>query len=224
VKRHRIPVGDDATSAIEYPAAGDALVALAHGAGADQEHAFLTAVAGALAQAGVAVVTFNFLYMERGRRAPDPGAELERQYRAALDFVAARILDGRALFAGGKSMGGRIASQLCAREPGGVRGLVFLGYPLHPPGKPAQLRSRHLPAVRAPMLFVHGTRDPFGSPDELAPLARDLAAGTRLFIVEGGDHSFKVPKRGPLAQDAVIPLITNTTVDWIRSILNNGRS
>lgn len=151
-------------------------------------------VANGLADRGVTVVTFNFPYKEEGRSAPDRGTVLEDSFARVWTAVASQSA-GRP-FAGGKSMGGRIASQAAAR--GSFRppaaGLVFFGYPLHPPGKPAQRRDRHLPDITAPMLFLSGTRDPFGSPDELRALVDVLPAAT-LHLVDGGDHSLVAPRK-----------------------------
>jgi predicted alpha/beta-hydrolase family hydrolase len=191
------PVGDAQTSAVAYtdgPARDDGrTLVLGHGAGAPQSHPWMVAMAEAIATRGFRVVTFNFLYTEGKRRAPDRPPVLEATWRAAIDAVRARFGVPRPLI-GGKSMGGRIATMVAAGEEVDVAGLVLLGYPLHPPGKPGQLRTAHLPRVRAPMLFVQGTRDPFGGPDELAPFLEGLTAGTRLFPVEGGDHSLARPK------------------------------
>ncbi|MGD0524300.1 MAG: alpha/beta fold hydrolase [Polyangiaceae bacterium] len=191
------PVGDAQTSAVAYtdgPARDDGrTLVLGHGAGAPQSHPWMVAMAEAIATRGFRVVTFNFLYAEGKRRAPDRPPVLEATWRAAIDAVRARFGVPRPLI-GGKSMGGRIATMVAAGEVVDVAGLVLLGYPLHPPGKPGQLRTAHLPRVRAPMLFVQGTRDPFGGPDELAPFLEGLTAGTRLFPVEGGDHSLARPK------------------------------
>jgi predicted alpha/beta-hydrolase family hydrolase len=153
-------------------------------------------VADGLADRGVQVVTFDFPYIEAGRRVPDRGPDLERAFESAWQSVR----ESGSMFAGGKSMGGRISS-LCAARGGfdpAPAGLVFFGYPLHPPGKPAQRRDKHLPAIAAPMLFLHGTRDPFGSPDEM----RDLVAGlpsASLEIIDGGDHSLLAPRQKPAA-------------------------
>ena len=174
--------------------AARATLVLAHGAGAPQSHPWMVAMARALAARGIDVVTFNFLYAEARRRAPDRPAVLEATWRAAIDAVRARSGPSR-LGIGGKSMGGRIATQVAAEAGVEVDRLVLLGYPLHPPGKPGQLRVKHLPRVRAPMLFVQGSRDAFGTPEELTPHLAGLASGTRLFIVDGGDHSLGTPKR-----------------------------
>jgi predicted alpha/beta-hydrolase family hydrolase len=185
-----------ATSAKHYEAAGaaKATLVLAHGAGAPQSHPWMVAMARAIVQRGIEVVTFNFLYTEGRRRAPDKPAVLEATWRAAIEAVRARCAPAR-VGIGGKSMGGRIATQVAAGEDVQVDRLVLLGYPLHPPGKPAQLRVKHLPRVRAPMLFVQGSRDAFGTPEELTPHLAGLASGTRLFVIEGGDHSLGTPKR-----------------------------
>jgi uncharacterized protein len=188
------------------PGRGARLV-LAHGAGAGQTHPFLVRVAEALAARGVTVATFNFSYLERGRRAPDPGAVLEAEW---ADAAAALRGDGsEALFVGGKSMGGRIATQAAAARDLGARGIVLLGYPLHPPAQPSKLRVAHLPRVPVPMLFVQGTRDEFGTPEELAPY---LPPRAHLHIVDGADHSFKRAKRlgDPLPSmlDAIVAWMT----------------
>jgi predicted alpha/beta-hydrolase family hydrolase len=124
------------------------------------------------------------------------------------------ILRGK-LAIGGKSMGGRIASQVAAGGAGDLLGLVLLGYPLHPPGKPNQLRIRHFPRLATAALFVQGTRDSFGTPDELRPFLAQISAPTTLYVVEGGDHSFRVPKRAA-SQDAVEPVIQDRIDTWLR--------
>jgi predicted alpha/beta-hydrolase family hydrolase len=177
-----------------------ATLVLAHGAGAPQTHPWMVAMARAIAAKGLRVVTFNFLYTEDERRTPDRKDVLEATWRAAIDAVRALGPAALRLFIGGKSMGGRIATQVAA-EPGvQVDGLVLLGYPLHPPGKPEQLRTAHLGSVRAPMLFVQGSRDAFGTTQEMTPLVDGLAQGsvrgTRLFVIEGADHSLATPKTG----------------------------
>ena len=166
---------------------------LGHGAGAGQQHPWIRRVAAGLEQRGIPVVTFDFPYIAAKRKVPDPPAVLEQAVRDVW-ASASRDHEGR-MFAGGKSMGGRIASQVAA--DGGFApapaGLVFFGYPLHPPGKPAQRRDAHLPRVRVPMLFLHGTRDAFGSPDEMRNLVASLPDAT-LELIAGGDHSLARPK------------------------------
>src|ERR1700690_476023 len=206
-----VDVGDTRTTALLYRAReARAALLLAPGAGAPQTHPWMVAVAGALSDRGLDVITFNFLYAEAGRRAPDKNDVLEATWRAAIDAVGARSDVGRErLLIGGKSMGGRIATQVAAQGDVDGAGLVLLGYPLHPPGRPRQLRAAHLPSVRAPMLFVQGSRDPFGTPAELAPIVETLARGTRLFVVEGGDHSLGVPKRSGETLEMVIARVAD---------------
>lgn len=209
-----IAVGTSLTTGLLYGADGarGALV-LAHGAGAPQTHPWMVALARAVAVRGVDVVTFNFIYTEEKRRAPDKNPLLEETWRAAIGAVRARAdaMHTR-LFIGGKSMGGRIATQVATSPDVEVAGIVLLGYPLHPPGKPEQLRAAHLPSVRAPMLFVQGSRDAFGSPAELAPIVNGLVTGTRLFVIEGGDHSFAVPKRNGESFESVVARVADEVV------------
>jgi predicted alpha/beta-hydrolase family hydrolase len=173
-----------------------AALILAHGAGAGQKSAFMVAAARALAARGVVTATFDFPYIAEGRKLPDKGPVLEEAWRDAIANGSARPeFAGLPLFIGGKSMGGRIASQAAAERPLPISGLVFLGYPLHPPGKPAQRRDAHLPNIQLPMLFVQGSRDAFGTADEIRALLARLARSSELYEVEGGDHSFKVPAR-----------------------------
>jgi uncharacterized protein len=208
-------------TAVEYPAterkqAGVTLI-LAHGAGASQTSGFMVSFANALAARGIAVVTFNFLYMERGRRIPDSNDRLEACYHAVIETVRGRVEPrGEKLAIGGKSMGGRIASQVAATGVGDVAGLIFLGYPLHPPGNPERLRAKHLSSVSAPMLFVQGSRDAFGLPDELRPIVSQLKPLADLYVVEGGDHSFKVLKSTGVGQQDVYKAIQNRIESWFR--------
>ena len=212
--RHRgqtAPVSDTATIGV------DATLILGHGAGAGQRSAFMVEFAQALSALGVDVVTFNFLYTEQGRRIPDRAPALESCYRAVIDAVYAGGGSARrALFIGGKSMGGRIATQVAAADPQmRLAGLVLLGYPLHPPGKPAERRDRHLPAIARPMLFAQGTRDAFGTPDELAPILAPLQPAPIVHVVAHGDHSFKVSKKDPAAQAQVYAEVQRAIVAFI---------
>jgi hypothetical protein len=182
-----------------YPAAGPGspCLILGHGAGAGHDSAFMAGFGSALAGRGVETVTFNFPYMEQRRRAPDRPEVLVTCWLRVAAAVRARVGD-RPLFIGGKSMGGRIASQAAALPEAselGLAGLVFLGYPLHPPGRPGQLRVAHWPGVRLPALFVQGTRDEFGSPEELRAHLPSFGGRADLLVVEGGDHSLK-PRGG----------------------------
>ena len=214
-----------ATTALVYAAAaGDAGAALilGHGAGAGQRSAFMVDFAHAIAAIGVDVVTFNFLYTEQGRRIPDRAPALEACYRAVIEAVQAEIATARrALFIGGKSMGGRIATQVAAADPDRpIAGLVLLGYPLHPPGKPLERRDKHLPSIGRPMLFVQGTRDGFGTPAELAPILAALHPPPAVHVVEGGDHSFKLSRKDPAAQAAVYADVQRAIVDFARLTSN----
>jgi predicted alpha/beta-hydrolase family hydrolase len=193
---------------------------LGHGAGAGQASDFIVRFAADLAARGIDVVTFDFLYREQGRRIPDPSDKLEACYRAVIEAVRARTGSGRdALAIGGKSMGGRIASQVAAGAIGHLAGLVFLGYPLHPPGRPDRLRAAHLPDIKTPMLFVQGSRDAFGTPEELRPIVAPLQTPAEVYIVEGGDHSFKVRKGSGTRQDDIYHAIQDHIARWLREII-----
>ncbi len=192
--------------------AGPVLV-LGHGAGAGHDHPWMTRVVGGLAARGLRVVTFDFPYIAAGRRTPDPGRVLEDAFAA----VWVSVRDEGPMFAGGKSMGGRIASQAAARsglDPAPA-GLVYFGYPLHPPGKPAERRDRHLAAIGAPMLFLHGTRDPFGSPDEMRALVQGLPAAA-LELAEGGDHSLVRPRRAD-PSGALLETMLDRAAAWVQA-------
>ncbi|HWK08904.1 MAG TPA: alpha/beta family hydrolase, partial [Vicinamibacterales bacterium] len=161
--------------------------------------------------------TFDFPYMAARRKVPDPAPVLEQAWRDAI--AAAGRLDsfaGLPLYIGGKSMGGRIASQAAAANDLPIAGLVYLGYPLHPPGKPQQRRDAHLPSIAAPMLFVQGTRDAFGTADDIRHLLPRLQRA-ELYEVAGGDHSFKVPAKGGVPQDEVLEHIYDRIGDFVRT-------
>ena len=190
--------------------AAHAAVVVAHGAGAGQKSPFMVRAAKGLASRGLSCATFDFGYMEHGRRAPDPPAVLEARWRDAI-AEASRVFTGLRLFIGGKSMGGRIASQVAAAGSVDVAGLVFLGYPLHPPGKPQQRRDAHLPRIAQPMLFVQGSRDAFGTAAEIRELLPTLQHAT-LHEVSGADHSFKVGRGQPDPLDQILDAVG----EWIR--------
>jgi uncharacterized protein len=219
----------DSVTALLYPAskrnrAGVTMV-LGHGAGADQLSSFMVLFANGLASRGVDVLTFNFVYKEQGRGVPDQKAKLESCYRAVIEAaLKQRKLKNNRLVIGGKSMGGRIASQVAAaasEEKGeladSISGLVFLGYPLHPPGNPAKLRVEHLQSIRMPMLFVQGTRDSLGTPDEIRPFIKKLSLPAQLYSIEGGDHSFKAPKKFGLTQDQIYEAAMDEIARWVRT-------
>lgn len=189
---------------------------LGHGAGGGQTNAFMVSFATELASRGIDAVTFNFFYAEHRRGAPDPNDKLEACYRAVIETVRKhKKLARNRLAIGGKSMGGRIASQIAAAGIGDLAGLVFLGYPLHPPGKPEKLRSKHLPLITSPMLFVQGSRDAFGTAGELRPIVKKLSGAT-LYLVEGGDHSLKVPKSAGVTQKDVYKAVQDEIARWLK--------
>jgi predicted alpha/beta-hydrolase family hydrolase len=221
--RISIAVADRRTTGLVYPAdptrrTGATLV-LAHGAGAGQTSGFIVQFAKGLAARGVDVLTFNFLYTEQRRKAPDRTEALEACYRAAV--AAARddaAFAGNKVFVGGKSMGGRIASHLAAAgdETAAVlSGLVLLGYPLHSPGKPDQLRVAHLPKIRVPVLIIQGERDPFGSPEELRPHVVAIGSLATIHVVERGDHSLAPPKGASQSIDQVYSRLQDVIAGWI---------
>jgi len=192
------------------------LLVFAHGAGAGMRHAFMTAMAERLAARGVATLRYQFPYMEKGGRRPDPPPILAKTVRSAV-AVARREAPDLPLFAGGKSMGGRMTSTAAAAEPlPDVHGLVFFGFPLHAAGRPGSARGDHLDAVTVPMLFLQGTRDALADLDLLRPVCARLGARATLHVVDGGDHSFKVLKRSGRGADEVLDEIADTVAAWTR--------
>src|SRR5437867_8448977 len=190
------------------------LCVLAHGAGAGMRHPFLEAVARALAGQKIATLRYQFPYMEQRARRPDPPAVAAATVRAAV-AEAARVAPGLPLIAGGKSFGGRMTSTAQAGEPlPGVRGLVFLGFPLHPPGRPGDSRAEHLAQVQIPMLFLQGTRDDFAALKLLQPLVKGLGERATLHLVEGGDHSFRVLTKSGRSEGEVMGEVVSTIVEW----------
>jgi len=206
------------------PADAWLLYVLAHGAGAGMRHPFLEAVAASLGRRGVATFRYQFPYMDAGGGRPDPPAVLEASVRAAVER-AGEAAPGLPLVAGGKSLGGRMTSSAAAASPlPGVRGLVFLGFPLHPPGQPGIRRADHLDRVHLPMLFLQGTRDAFAQPDLLAQVIGRLGARATLHPVEGGDHSFSVLKRSGRRPEEVMDGLAAAIVNWARSLRLDGTS
>lgn len=201
------------------------LFVLAHGAGAGMRHPFMESIAERLAARGVATLRYQFPYMEQGRRRPDLPPVLAATVRSAIAF--ARELGGDLpMLAGGKSMGGRMTSAAAAKgsvagaseatDPAfdGVRGLVFLGFPLHASGKPSAERGEHLTAVRLPMLFLQGSRDRLGDLELLRPLCRRLGGRSTLHVVEGADHSFHMPKTAGRTDGEVLDELAITVNEW----------
>ena len=218
----KIPLdGGQTTSGLLYRGGKNrTTIILAHGAGAPQMHPFMRLFAFGLAERGYDVITFNFLYMEQRRKAPDPKAKLESCCLAVIDAAHRhKKLKGNRLVIGGKSMGGRIASQVAAaNDIDGLVGLVFLGYPLHPPGKPEQMRDAHLPQIKSPMLFVQGSRDAFGAAEELRDMIKKHRLKATLEIVDGGDHSLKVPRKSGLTQDDVYRATMDKIDNWVSTL------
>ena len=201
---------------LQHADGATACLILAHGAGAGMTHRFMAAVAGGLAHRRIATLRYQFPYMESGSKRPDRPALAHATVRAAV-AAAARLLPGLKLFAGGKSFGGRMTSQAQAESPlPRVRGLVFLGFPLHPSGKPSDERARHLAAVHIPMLFVQGTRDALADTRLLVPVVDALDPAAELHLIEDADHSFHVPARLGKTDDQVLDHVLNHVATWMR--------
>ena len=228
----------ESVTALLYPAEKGkrvgTTVILGHGAGAGQHTPFMRLFARGLAERGCDVLTFDFVYMEQRKKVPDRNDKLELCYRAIVDAAAKhkKLKDNR-LVIGGKSMGGRIASQVAAYLAGNPKaedssegiadgwlrpmlsGLVFLGYPLHPPGRTDKLRDAHLPDIKAPMLFIQGSRDAFGTEEEIRDLIKRLKLPATLYAVAQGDHSLKVPKSTGTTQDEVYQTCLSAITGWM---------
>jgi predicted alpha/beta-hydrolase family hydrolase len=199
---------------LEAPLQARACMVLAHGAGAGMTHPFMAAVAAELARRDIASLRYQFPYMEGGRRRPDPPKLAHATVRAAVG-AAARLLPQAVLIAGGKSYGGRMTSQTQAENPlPGVRGLAFLGFPLHPAGKPSQERGRHLFDVRVPMLFLQGTRDALAIPVQIEPLCKALGPRATLQFFADADHSFRVPKRSGRTDQEIMAEMVEALAAW----------
>lgn len=215
----QVDLGDrGSVSAIYHqPPGAIAAFALAHGAGAGMRHAFMEAIAARLGDRGVATFRYQFPYTEAGRKRPDHRTALEATTRAAVT-AARQVAGDLPLVAGGKSMGGRMTSQSQAAEPlPGVRGLVFLCFPLHAPGKPGTGRGEHLAAIDVPMLFLTGTRDKLAELELLEPLCAGLATA-RLAIVDGADHGFHVLKRSGRTDDEVLDQLADEVRAFVEAL------
>jgi len=200
------------------------LLVFAHGAGAGMHHPFMEHLAGQLAGCGVATLRYHFPYMQHRRKRPDPPAVLTATVRAAV-AAASETAAGLPLLAGGKSLGGRMTSLAVADErsapgPGiaSVRGLVFVGFPLHPAGRPGTQRAEHLARVRIPMLFLQGTRDALADLALLRPLCDTLVPFSTLHVVEGGDHSFHMLKRFGKTDADVLAELACTAASWAETL------
>ena len=210
--------GQTVSGLLQAPPKPLACLALAHGAGAGMSHPFLSAAAAGLAERGIATLRYQFPYMERGSRRPDPPRIAQVTVRAAV-LAARRLIPKVPLFAGGKSFGGRMTSQAQAESPlQDVRGLVFLGFPLHPPGRPSDDRGTHLLDAQIPMLFLQGTRDEFATLSLLRPLIQRLGARATLELIEGADHSFRVPARAERSNEEVFAGMLDTLTAWIKRV------
>lgn len=211
-----IPVGREHVSGLLLrPANAKALYLFAHGAGAGMTHKAMDSNAEGLATRGIATLRYQFLYMERGGKRPDPPRLAHAVVRAAA-AEAARLAPDLPLFGGGRSFGGRMTSQAQAEAPlPGVRGLVFLGFPLHPAGKPSVERAQHLALLTVPMLFVSGARDALAELSLLEPVASGLGERASLRVIEHADHSFKVPARNGVTSADAEAQALDTVSDWI---------
>ncbi len=203
---------------LELPASARACYVLAHSAGAGMEHPFMSAAARELGALGIATLRYQFPYMERRSRRPDPPPACHATVRAAV-ATAARLAPALPLFAGGRSFGGRMTSQAQALDPlPGVRGLAFLGFPLHPAGRPSESRARHLFEVHVPMLFIQGTRDALAERGLLEAIVARLGARATLSLVEDADHSFQVPARSARRDPEVRSAAWRALANWIGSL------
>lgn len=213
-----IDAAEEVSGLLVLPPAARACYVFAHGAGAGMTHPFMSAFAGELADRGIATLRYQFPYMERGSRRPDAPLVAHATVRAAVT-VASRLAPGLPLFAGGKSFGGRMTSQAQAAAPlPRVRGIVFVGFPLHPAGKPADSRAAHLFDVRIPMLFLQGTRDELAVLELLRPMVERLGARATLAVVADADHAFHVPARTGRGDADVLVELANVTARWMRAI------
>jgi predicted alpha/beta-hydrolase family hydrolase len=200
------------------PRGASSLLILAHGAGAGMRHRFMEAIAEKLADRSVATLRYQFPYMEKGIKRPDTEAALTATVRAAV-ATANKYAGGLPIFAGGKSMGGRMTSLAAAKEPlDRVRGLIYFGFPLHAAGKPSANRGEHLFETRLPMLFLQGSRDALADLKLLKPLCTRLGKRAELFVIEGGDHSFHVLKSSGRSDDQVLEETAAKVARWISSV------
>ena len=211
--------GNRVSGLLQAPRSPRACYVLAHGAGAGMTHPFMTAVANGLLERGVASLRYQFPYMEKGSKRPDTPKLAQATVRAAV-AEASHLLPGVELFAGGKSFGGRMTSQAQAATPlPGVRGLIFLGFPLHPPGQPADERAKHLFDVNVPMLFLQGTRDDLAKLELVQALVEQLGARATLKLFQDADHSFHVPARSGRKDSEIMAEVLDASAGWMENLI-----
>jgi predicted alpha/beta-hydrolase family hydrolase len=218
----RIEVGKttSVSALLTKPSSARACYVFAHGAGAGMTHAFMADAAAGLAERGIASLRYQFPYMEKGGKRPDPPAIAHAAVRAAV-AAAERACPGLPLVAGGKSFGGRMTSQAQAKQPlAGVRGLAFFGFPLHAAGKPSSDRAEHLADIRIPMLFLQGTNDKLTELSLLKPVVKHLGALATLHLIDGADHSFHVPARSGRNDREVMIELLDTFAQWVEAVVS----
>jgi hypothetical protein len=214
--------GGAVSGLLQSPPGARAAIVLAHGAGAGMQHPFMAAVAAGLAERGVASLRYQFPYMERSSKRPDPPRIAQATVRAAV-AAAARALPDLPLIAGGKSFGGRMTSRAQAEAPlPHVRGLVFFGFPLHPPDRPSTDRAAHLSDVKIPMLFLQGTRDSFATLDRLRPVCAALRPLATLELFADADHSFHVPARTGRKDADILNDVLDALAVWLSGVLGDA--
>jgi predicted alpha/beta-hydrolase family hydrolase len=218
-----VEAGSTVSGLLMAPRGATLCYLLAHGAGAGMSHPFMAATAAGLADRGVATLRYQFPYMERGSKRPDPPKLAQATVRAAA-AEATKLLPSLPLIAGGKSFGGRMTSQAQAAEPlSGVKGLAFLGFPLHPAKQPSRERARHLADVKIPMLFLQGTRDALASLEELKPVCASLGRRATLTLFEHADHSFHVPAKSGRTDAEVMNEMLNALAAWAGVVVASDR-
>ncbi len=211
-----LPAGSSVSGLLQTPAGAEACYVLAHGAGAGMDHAFMAAMAQGLAERGIASLRFNFPFMEQGSKRPDAPAVAQAAIRAAVAEAARRLPD-LPPFAGGKSFGGRMTTQAQALDPlPGVKGLVLVGFPLHPAGKPSITRAEHLQDVKSPMLFLQGTRDALADLDLITQTTAGLGKRATLHGVDGADHAFHVLVRSGRTNRQVLDELMDRIAAWMK--------
>jgi predicted alpha/beta-hydrolase family hydrolase len=222
-----IPITDDekvsgvVTVPVDFQKEKTIGVILAHGAANDMENPLIVFLANGLAESGFLSLRFNFPYKEQGRKAPDPQKKLVQTWRQVFRFLKDNPKFGtKKIVAAGKSMGGRVASQMAADDQLPADGLIFLGYPLHPPGKKDQLRDAHLYELRVPLLFFAGTRDTFCDLDLFRMVLGRMKSDWDLEVIDGGDHSLGLSKSADRTQQEVYALVLRRMVDWMKTKIN----